>query len=64
MTIKGDMVAALVSKGFSWDLAQLAVGTVLEVANAPDFALRFAKEHHESDADHYWAVISFLQRMT
>lgn len=64
MTIRGDMVAALVSKGFSWDLAQLAVGTVLDVAMEPDFALRFANEHHESDADHYWAVIAFLQRTT
>ena len=71
MTIRGDMQAALVSKGFSWDQANDIVRTVIEATDDPNFACRYARfEGFETDDEEnelmcrYWAVVTFLKSLT
>lgn len=66
MTIKGDMVAALVSKGETWERARELVIAILDCANGPDFAMRYAREYPDRvspRASEYWQVIGFLKEM-
>lgn len=66
MTIKGDMVATLVSRGKSWEEARELVQAVLECAKGPDFAIRYARENPEPISprvSEYWNVIAFLKSM-
>lgn len=66
MSIKGDMVASLVSKGMSWEEATKIVTDVIHTAEDQNFAYRFAAENDdipESEAmSRYWDVVSFLKR--
>ena len=68
MSIKGDMVASLCSRfGLSELDARAMVKDVIETANDPNFASRYAKEGGVESLDHdermlqYWEVIKFLE---
>lgn len=70
MSIKGDLAAALVSQyQFSWPYAKELVGAVLDAADDPNFAMRYAKEASDPEANkdendlmlNYWDVVKFLK---
>jgi hypothetical protein len=60
MTVKGDLAAALVSKGKTLEEARELLNYILAHAEAPEFAQRYAQEN-EADALEYWRVVSFLK---
>ena len=69
MTVHGDLAAVLVSKGKTWDEAKDILNAILDCANSPDFALRYAvdqeaetTEGQNAQMSNYWAVIDFLKR--
>jgi hypothetical protein len=69
MSIRGDMQASLVSKGFTWEQATIVVKDVIETIQDPNFANRYAIEETDDEDEHnefmcrYWSVTSFLKRL-
>lgn len=68
MTVHVDLVATLVSKGKTWNDAADIVKSILDCADDPNFAERYAKEQGAetpeasiSEMTSYWSVIKFLK---
>lgn len=66
MSIKGDMAAILVSRhGVDFEKAVEMVTDVLQAADDPNFAYRFAErmapEPQTSAMNQYWEVVKFLK---
>jgi hypothetical protein len=63
MTVKGDLAAALVSRGKTLDEARELLHYILGHAEAPEFAQRYAQENSNdaTEMSEYWRVIAFLK---
>jgi hypothetical protein len=68
MGVKGDLAAALTTKGMTHDEARELLNFILDHADDPNFAYKYADQEYERESPHhnevmldYWSVIRFLK---